>query len=112
MSWANEWPRHRARLMAAAMQPVEKQAHDEQLWRQLAAYLSELNGHDDEIKCEFEHVHSECATEVTFRATSCTAQVLMCTNAAQKIRQWMAESFGHCNACKRHPTACWKVYPV
>ena len=112
MSWPEEWPAHRARLMAAAMQPIEKQVHDAQLWRELSDYLSELNEHDDELKCQFTHTQTVCATSVVYKGVGCVKDAVLCATAGDLIREWMENPATRCASCGRPASHCWRLWPI
>jgi hypothetical protein len=110
MSWGEEWPRHRARLMASTMQPIDRQIHDEQSWRELNDYLSELNDHNDELKCDFPDNH-ECGP-ATHRYVSCKFQFNICDVVAANRRDYMSKERARCQDCWVRCADCWRVWPI
>lgn len=74
----------------------------------------DLDVESDWTECESLHLVTECSYTVTHRLHSCTPAHLICQNAADYNKRFIAlHSYSKlCAECHRPAFECWRVVPV
>ena len=66
---------------------------------------------DDELKCQVNHLRSDCSVEVTHRLRWCDGSSLMCRRAAERNEECIRGG-GRCAGCLGMCADCWDIRAI